>query len=189
MNQDDNKQGEIRHQTADGIQECDNPLPRWWVGLFILTGVFGVVYILYVHVFGGKGQIEKYNLAQAQRESAAAIEESQELNAGESGSKTAEPADLATAEADYQTNCAACHMPDGSGSIGPNLTDAYWIHGGDEASISNIIQVGVLEKGMPPWKDILGVKRINAMTALIVSWRGKDLKGKDPEGEKFEPTP
>lgn len=189
MSPHDNEQGEIRPQTADGIQECDNPLPTWWIGLFILTGIFGVSYISYVHFLGGKGQIEKYNIAQTKREAAALTEVEQDNTSANPTSPSTKATTVASAEADFQTNCSACHLADGSGSIGPNLTDNYWIHGGDEKSIRSVIEIGVLEKGMPPWKDILGTKKINALVDLIVSWRGKDLKGKEPQGEIYESSP
>jgi len=55
----------------------------------------------------------------------------------------------------FAENCAACHLADGGGSVGPNLTDEYWIHGGGIANVFKTIKYGVPEKGMISWKEQL----------------------------------
>lgn len=46
----------------------------------------------------------------------------------------------------YMEKCVSCHLADGGGSVGPNFTDEYWIHGGDIASVFTTIKYGVLER-------------------------------------------
>jgi cytochrome c oxidase cbb3-type subunit 3 len=61
--------------------------------------------------------------------------------------------DLAAGKQIFTQACAACHLADGGGSVGPNLTDDYWLHGGDIKDIFKTIKYGVVEKGMKSWKD------------------------------------
>ncbi len=88
----------------------------------------------------------------------------------------------------WDTQCFTCHLNDGGGSIGPNMTDAYWIHGGDMASIVNIIKVGVPAKGMIPWETTLSPEQIMQVSSFIkVKLVGTTpATPKDPQGELFE---
>ena len=89
----------------------------------------------------------------------------------------------------YETNCAACHRADGGGLIGPNLTDASWIHGGAPTQVHHTIAVGVLEKGMPPWERILKPEQLNNVTAYVLSLQGTNPPNpKAPEGAVAAPA-
>ena len=83
----------------------------------------------------------------------------------------------------FDRNCAFCHEKDGRGSVGPNLTDWYFIHGPTKDNLHEVIQNGVPEKGMPTWKSILKPTDLRLIEQYVWSIRGKDLKGKPPEGE------
>ncbi len=74
---------------------------------------------------------------------------------------------LAAGSKIWNTQCFVCHLNDGGGSIGPNMTDNYWIHGGDYASIVNLIKVGVPAKGMIPWAGTLSPEQINQVASFI----------------------
>ncbi len=173
----------LRPLEADGIQEFDNELPRWWVGLFYITVIVGVIYGINLHFFGGKTLIDTYTDAQQ------SVESSSETNATSEAGVTEETVDLAEAvkleenialgKEVFDVNCVPCHLKDGGGSIGPNLTDNYWIHGGSAEAIHTVIANGVPEKGMPPWKPILGEKKVIAATAYLLT-----LKGTTPETPK-----
>src|SRR6478735_8546120 len=76
-------------------------------------------------------------------------------------------------EAVFQSTCVACHGAQAQGVIGPNLTDDYWLHGGKPGDIRNTISKGFLEKGMPAWEPTLGASRVQAVTAFVLSQRGK----------------
>jgi mono/diheme cytochrome c family protein len=88
----------------------------------------------------------------------------------------------------WDTQCFACHLNDGGGSIGPNMTDDYWIHGGDMASIINIINVGVPAKGMIPWSTTLTPEQVHQVASFIkVKLVGTTpAVAKAAEGELFE---
>lgn len=90
----------------------------------------------------------------------------------------------------FQTNCAACHRNDGGGnSVGPNLTDEFWLHGGDSKSISATIQNGIVDKGMPAWGTILTPDKVQDVASYILSLEGTNPPdAKAPQGEKFVKT-
>ncbi len=83
----------------------------------------------------------------------------------------------------FDRNCAFCHEKDGRGSVGPNLTDWYFIHGPSRENLREVIQNGVPDKGMPTWKSILKGTDLRLIEQYVWSLRGKDLQGKPPEGE------
>ena len=88
----------------------------------------------------------------------------------------------------WDTQCFSCHLNDGGGLIGPNMTDNYWIHGGDMASIVNLIKVGVTAKGMIPWESTLTPDQINQVASFIkVKLVGTSpANPKAAEGDLFE---
>jgi cytochrome c oxidase cbb3-type subunit 3 len=77
----------------------------------------------------------------------------------------------------------ACHQADGSGLVGPNLTDAYWLHGGQPLDILHTVTNGVPEKGMVAWLSQLGPRRVEDVTVYVLTLKGKNLPGKEPQGE------
>ena len=171
----------------DGIQEYDNPLPRWWVWIFWATIVFSVVYYFdRTGRIAGNGRIREY---EAELAAAAA------RWPAPSG-----PVDAATLEAlignreriaagaqVFTTYCVACHGADGGGMIGPNLADEYWVHGGTITDINRTISEGVLEKGMPPWSKVLPPDQLTAVTVYVYSLFGTNpAQPKAPEGTKVE---
>jgi cytochrome c oxidase cbb3-type subunit III len=86
----------------------------------------------------------------------------------------------------YTQNCVACHGVNGEGGVGPNMTDDYFIHGGDIQSIFRIVKNGVLEKGMTPWKDLLSPTQMAQVASYIKSMQGTNVpNGKAPQGELF----
>lgn len=147
---------------ADGIEEYDNALPDWWLGLLWFTVAFAVIYTLHYHVIADRSQ---------ERELAA------ELTAAEQRwprSTTDEALvithELAHAGEDiFQTNCSACHGAKLQGGIGPNLTDADWIHGSAPDQVLRIIREGVAAKGMPAWGPILGPDKTKQVAAYVIS--------------------
>src|SRR6476659_7429276 len=115
---------------ADGIKELDNLLPRWWVWLFYLTGLFAIGYMGYYHVLkAGDLQVAEYNKEQKIGEAikgAALAKFETGLGALE---PSKDPVILAEGRQMFGNMCAPCHRPDGGGLVGPNLCDDYWIHG------------------------------------------------------------
>lgn len=178
----------------DGIKELDNSLPPWWVYMFYVTIFFAIGYLMHYHVLGtGKLQAAEYQtemenakLAQLAHERALAAK-----GEGFDMSKLAVLTDAASIESGkgiFVSNCASCHGTKGEGGVGPNLTDAYWIHGGDFKSIYNTINNGVLDKGMIAWKAMLKPQKMQEVASYITTLQGTNPPGaKAPQGNLYKP--
>lgn len=173
----------------DGIKELDNVLPPWWVYLFYGTIIFGCIYLFRFHVIKEYNQIEEF---ETQMEIARAEVEKYKLTAPDIMSVDkvtllTDEASIAKGKELFATNCAACHKPDGGGSIGPNLTDEYWILGGGVKNIFNTIMEGGREgKGMVPWKATIKPSDIQKIASYIVTLQGSNpADAKPAEGDKW----
>ncbi|MEL6273952.1 MAG: cbb3-type cytochrome c oxidase N-terminal domain-containing protein, partial [Bacteroidota bacterium] len=138
----------------DGIRELDNSLPPWWVALFYATIVIGVVYFGINHMTSwGKSSAEWYAIEMEKAEEEVKAFLATQANAVDETNVTlladAEP--LENGRLVFEAKCAVCHGQLGEGGIGPNLTDQYWLHGGDITSIFSTVKYGVPEKGMVAW--------------------------------------
>ncbi|MBX3748133.1 MAG: c-type cytochrome [Verrucomicrobiae bacterium] len=170
---------------ADGIRELDNDLPRWWVWLFYITIAFSVAYMLYYHVLGiGDLQAAAYARemergdaikAQALARFEAEVGSMQPLN---------DPEVLRRGQQTYATLCAPCHRDDGGGLVGPNLTDDYWIHGGEFTDTLRVIWDGVPDKGMVAWKGVLQPAEIHAVASYAYTLRGTDPPNPKPREDQ-----
>lgn len=169
----------------DGIQEFDNPMPRWWVWIFWGSFYFAICYVLWLHVFmRGTPIMEEYA-----SDMSAAREEAAKRDLGAAVTEEAldklmkNAAVMTDAKSTFAKRCVQCHGPNGEGLIGPNLTDDYWIHG--QASLMDIYGVvngGVPSKGMPEWGKQLSRVEVAKLSAYVGSIRGKHVAGKAPEG-------
>ncbi|MEH6344023.1 MAG: cytochrome-c oxidase, cbb3-type subunit III [Bermanella sp.] len=131
----------------DGIDELDNPLPKWWMWFFWSTILFGVVYIFIYGVgnwtgFGNWSSIGQWEkeVAQAEEKYAPYYAELNKLSVEElATNKNA----LATGQRIFASNCALCHGSTATGALGfPNLTDTDWLYGGTAAAIKHTITNG-----------------------------------------------
>jgi len=147
-------------EDSDGILEYDNKLPAWWVWLFIGTVVWGAVVWVDWHMMNSKSLASLYDAEMA------AAPAPFDVNTIE---VVMSPEAIAAGSQLWTTHCAACHLEDASGKIGPNLTDAEWIHGGTPNDIRNVVANGVLEKGMPKWLPILGPDGVAQVSAYVAS--------------------
>ncbi len=173
-----------RKHDHDGIREYDNPLPNWWLAIFFGTIVFGYAYWMHYHVAGtGAGLIAEYQAAQAEaaRRAAASKPLTDELLVALSK----DPQTTGLGEKVFVQNCVQCHGAQGEGKIGPNLTDAYWIHGGRPTDIYKSVTGGWVEKGMPAWGPVLGAERARAVVSFVLTKRNLNLPGKEPQGERI----
>jgi len=169
----------------DGIQEYDNPMPRWWVWSFWGCFYFAVCYFLWFNVyFKGTPVIEEYAA-----EMAAARDEAAKRDLGGKITEevleklTKNAAMMADARGSFQKRCVQCHAANGQGLIGPNLTDDYWIHGqGTLMDIYGVVNGGVPSKGMPEWGKQLAQVEVAKVAAYIGTLRGTHVTGKAPEG-------
>jgi cytochrome c oxidase cbb3-type subunit 3 len=170
----------------DGIVEHDNELPLWWQ----LT-LYGAVVFALVYWFGRRmDAIQSPEQAYAQdvaAERALAAERARARGTIDDAMLATlgrDPATVSQGKEVFVSNCAPCHKPDGGGNIGPNLTDAYWIHGGKPTEIFKDIEEGVPAKGMPTWGPILGEQRLEAVVAYVISIENTNVPGgKAPQGE------
>lgn len=87
----------------------------------------------------------------------------------------------------YSQYCTACHGYKGSGSVGPNLTDNFWINGeGSTQDIYKILRYGIPSKGMRAFEKTLSDKELMAMSLYIKSLQGLNPQGaKKPEGKPY----
>ena len=96
-------------------------------------------------------------------------------------------ADIDAGKKIYTTACVACHLADAGGSVGPNLTDDYWIHGGSIKDIFKTLKYGWPEKGMKSWKDDYTPQQLAQITSYVKSLVGtKPAKPKEPQGVLYE---
>ena len=172
----------------DGIRELDNPLPPWWIYLFYGTLIFGVYYMVQYHILDGEDQYQEYSqeviLAEKKIEAYQnQLPKKQDVVASQDDNM------LAQGKKIYDLYCKVCHRPDGGGGIGPNLTDAFWISGGDIESIYATIENGGRPgKGMVAWKNSLNASQMEQVTNYILSLQGTNPQNpKAPEGEEYKP--
>ncbi len=182
------EQDRLLDHNYDGIQEYDNPMPRWWVWIFAVTIVFSVFYAIYFHGKEGRSIQDAYNA-----DMLAYFEEQakQLLAMGPITEKTLldiqnDPSKMAGAAQMFATRCVSCHGPGGGGNIGPNLTDDYWLHGGRLVDIYKTVNEGVPDKGMLAWGKQLGVGDVLSVAAYVGTLRGSHPPHpKAPQGEHY----
>ena len=196
------EEGEIiLDHNYDGIKELDNKLPPWWVYMFYITIIFGVIYLARFHIFGDYDQDLEYEQEVAAAQ--AAIEEYKKTAKDLVDVNTVElltdASDLNAGEAIFEANCVVCHMADGGGGIGPNLTDEYWISGGGIKNVFNTIsEGGRAGKGMVAWKQTLKPSEMAQVASYLLTFQGttpanpKAAEGDiwiDPDADPVESTP
>jgi len=177
----------LKEDVYDGIQELDNPLPNWWLGTFYLSIIFSVFYFLYYQLMDGpsiavnyKQSVQNYEQGQIDRQ------DSKEENQADLVSFIEKSEKITQGQAVYLAKCAVCHGQNGEGGIGPNVTDEYWIHGdGSPNEIFKVVEQGVLDKGMPAWKNLLNLDDLSSTVAFVYSLKGSNpSNAKAPQGEK-----
>jgi len=142
------------HVWDEDITEMNNPLPRWWVWLFVLTIIFGLGYlVIYPGIATYAGKLGWTAVNQYETEIDEANEALKPVYAQFEGVSISEmaalPATKAIGERLYMNNCAQCHASDARGSRGfPNLTDNDWLYGGSPEKIQETITNG--RNGMMP---------------------------------------
>ena len=173
----------ISEHSYDGIQELDNDLPPWWKWLFYLTIIFAIIYSVRLFVFHAD------DLVQA-REYEIVVDNRAKENPEEANFEVVlltSPAELAAGEETWTKICAACHLVDGGGLVGPNMTDKYWIHGNTVQDLYRIVSDGVIEKGMIPYKSQLSDKaRLEVVSYILTHMVGTTpATPKAAEGDEY----
>lgn len=166
------------HVWDSDLRELNNPLPRWWLFLFIFTLVFSVAYLALYPGFGSaKGTLNWSSTGQYEAEVAKAREAEEAIYAAfrplavEDLSR--EPKAQAIGERLFLNNCAACHGSDAKGAKGfPNLTDSDWLHGGTPEKISETIHKG-RHGVMPPQAENVGTpEEVRQVAHYVLSLSG-----------------
>jgi len=178
------KEGEIiLDHNYDGIRELDNNLPPWWVYMFYATIIFGVIYLVRFHIFNDYDQDLEYEqeVAAAQLEIEAYKKTAKDLVDANTVELLTDAVDINAGKIIFETNCVACHMADGGGGIGPNLTDHYWILGGGIKEVFATISEGGRDgKGMIAWKQTLKPVEMAQVSSYIL----KEITGSTPANPK-----
>jgi cytochrome c oxidase cbb3-type subunit III len=169
----------------DGIEEYDNPLPKWWFYMFMGSIVFTVLYlIIYPGLGNWKGYFPFYEeghwtsvrqLEEQQKRALAQHETSYGIYSTMSVEELAEDSRaMKMASRVYANNCAVCHGADAGGALGfPNLTDNDWLYGGTPENIKYTLVNG-RNAAMPAWSGVLGEKGINTVTQYVLSLSGAE---------------
>jgi cytochrome c oxidase cbb3-type subunit 3 len=172
------------HVWDSDLREYNNPLPRWWLWLFILSIVFGLVYLaLYPGLgnFAGAKHWSEIKQYQDQSRQADAVLAMTFAPFGHA-SVTAlahDDAALRIGRNLFLNNCGACHGSDARGAPGfPNLTDHDWLWGGDPDTVLATIRNGRTGV-MPAWRPVLGDAGVENVLAYVMSLSGRSLPAGD----------
>lgn len=173
----------------DGIKELDNALPPWWKYGFYITIVVAVFYILKFEVWHtGMNPTQEY----AEEMSAAKIQTDAYLasakeNVDENSVVQLDAAGAAAGKEIFTKTCVACHLAEGQGSVGPNLTDEYWIHGGGVKDIFKTIKYGYPDKGMQSWQTTYSPVQMQQLATYIRTLKGTNPPNpKAPQGDLYK---
>lgn len=170
--------GTSGHAWDEDLEEYNNPLPRWWLNLFYITTVWGILYLLAYPGLGAfKGLLAWSQEGQYKGEMAAADGKYAPVFAQYAAvaldQLAQDPKALVIGERLYSAYCTGCHGSDARGARGfPNLRDGDWLYGGDGAQIETSIQDG--RQGiMPPWGQAIGADGVTQATAYVEQLAGR----------------
>lgn len=168
----------------DGIEEYDNPLPRWWFMLFVATLVFTVIYlILYPGMGKFSGVLGWTQVNQYEREVERAETRFEPIFAKYRDLPIEEVARDEEArrigQRLFATNCSVCHGADARGSFGfPNLTDNDWLWGGEPEQILTTLRQG-RQAAMAAWLPVIGEEGVRNTAGYVRSLSGLETEGVD----------
>lgn len=169
-------EGKVKAHVWDGdLQELNNPLPRWWLNLFIITIVFALGYLV---VYPGLGAITGtfgWSSTQQHDERLAAVEAKRrahfaQFEGREIDELAADSEAVRAASRLFADNCAGCHGPSAEGAVGfPNLADGDWLYGNTPEQILASISNG--RRGfMPPQQAMVPAEKLDDLVALVGNW-------------------
>ncbi|MBT9237527.1 cytochrome-c oxidase, cbb3-type subunit III [Pseudomonas inefficax] len=193
--QSNNTTDQTMGHSFDGIEEYDNPLPKWWFWLFVGTLVFSVGYlILYPGLGNWKGILPGYENGWTGANEWQKEMDKADAKFGPIFAKYAampveevakDPQALKMGSRLFASNCSVCHGSDAKGAFGfPNLTDKDWRWGGEAETIKASILNG-RHGVMPAWAEVIGEQGVADVAAFVLtSMDGRSL----PEGAKADPA-
>jgi cytochrome c oxidase cbb3-type subunit 3 len=176
----------------DGIRELNNVTPPWFIAGFVITIIFGMIYLWRYHVAQAAPlQIEEYNISVAEAKiKQAEFLKSQSNNVDENTVVVLGADGIAAGQALFTSNCVACHGDKGQGaSVGPNLSDNYWLHKGGIKDIFKSIKYGWQGTAMVKWEDKFSPNQIAQLASFVHSLKGSNPAGaKEPQGDLYTET-
>ena len=167
------------HVWDDDLTEYNQPMPRWWLMLFYITIVFGVIYLVlypglgsYAGVLGWSQYKEYREEVQAAEERLAPLYDRYVSISIPELARNGEA--MRTGQRLFANNCAVCHGSDAGGARGfPNLRDDAWLYGGSPETIRTSILQG--RNGvMPPFGPQLGERGVREVAAYVYSLNGRE---------------
>jgi cytochrome c oxidase cbb3-type subunit 3 len=174
----------------DGIREYDNPMPSWWVWTFILTVVYSAGYVVYYTApMPERTVIADYEMTVAAdlKQRFAGMGELV-TSAGALNAYMKKADYIAVGKSVFMANCVSCHAVDGSGLVGPNLTDDAYKNVKVITDLPQVINTGANNGAMPAWKNRLHPNEVALVAAYVATLRGKNLPGpRGVEGDVIPP--
>jgi cytochrome c oxidase cbb3-type subunit 3 len=167
------------HVWDGDLEEYNNPLPRWWLGLFIITVLFGAAYLIFFPGLGNFRGLKQWSSVQAYEQQMEQQRARLEQRLASLKDKSlmelaADPSAMSTARNLFGANCSTCHGSDARGAKGfPNLTDNDWLWGGDEQTVYTSIAQG-RHGVMPALGSVLGPTGVNEVASYVVSLSGRE---------------
>ncbi len=199
------EEGESMGHQFDGIEELNNPLPKWWSTFFFLTILWGFGYLL---VYPGLGNWTGLFGWTSSNQGVLNLEESKEKAANAKANGLIVQYDMEVKAADekfgpifdafakrsieelaadeealkvgqrlFLQNCSQCHGSDARGTTGfPNLADKDWLYGGSPQTIKETIMYGRQAQGMIAWETMLGGEQgVKDVAAFVLSLSGREV--------------
>ena len=174
----------LKDHEYDGIRELDNAPPAWFNLLFIVTIAFSILYLYILFVFKPAGLVQEKEFArEIARASAGMPDPAESLDI----ILLTDSRSIESGRQIYNNVCAVCHLVDGGGLVGPNLTDRYWVHGNTIEDLYRVVTEGIIEKGMIPYRDQLSPRQRMEVSSFILEWLvgTSPANPKEPEGELY----
>lgn len=179
ISDDEDPENRTTGHVYDGIEEYDNPLPRWWFRMFLGTMIFGVIYLI---LFPGLGSFQGVlgwssvgKLERDQEKGRAAYAKSYDIYVQTPIEELVDnPKAMKMGARLFANNCSVCHGADAAGNFGfPDLTDNDWLWGGTPDKIRETLVNG-RTGNMPAWSALLGEERLAHLTEYVLSVSGQE---------------
>jgi cytochrome c oxidase cbb3-type subunit 3 len=177
------------HTWDEDLTEYNKPLPMWWVGLFVISIIFGACYLAFYPGLGASEGLGGWTSVKEHDADVAATNARLEAIYAQFRDRTIEDLEhdsqaLALGHNVFANNCAACHGSAARGAPGfPNLTDSDWLFGGDSSSIIKTITDG--RNGvMPPWGPVLGDEGVENAANYVLQLSGQKFDAAKAEAGK-----
>jgi cytochrome c oxidase cbb3-type subunit 3 len=169
----------------DDILEEDNHLPNWWLAILFGSILFAFGYWMAFHTtdtFQNPPEVYRAEVDALKKARAAANPTSEEALSALVQNAYA----VTEGQNVFKSTCASCHGQNAEGLVGPNLTDKFWMHGASGKEVLKSIADGYADKGMPAWGAVIGDDKARKVTAYVLSLKGKNLPGKEPQGQPVD---